>query len=908
MNDSDASLLRKWQTEQDADAFSELVCRHAAMVFNACAHVIGDGAQAEELAQECFEELSQSPLKIEKSLAAWLHTVATHHALSRLRSEHRRKAREMKYADEQPATTEPGWDDIKTYVDEAVTLLPAGLREVIVLRFFDGKTHDAVAQELGVARATVQRRQQRGIEGIRKQLESKNIAVSAAALGVFLEAVPTHAATSAVLASLGKFAGRRAVSGPSQAALVQKSAAAVRLGMLKAAIVALGVGLLSIGMWRMSADDHPTPEGREAVASEAVASIPSPSEARNDGAVVLPPSSGEPLKDTKDNAQASAQLLLHAEHTLESPLTSSVSGYVMDEEGNAVEGATVFLMASGVSQDDKAPDSTDRREDAYASKDHHFWDVTDRSGAFQLVGISYSGSYSMSAHIDGFHGQPVEGQRAYGQIPYGELVAGENIEGVNFILRPSTTLFGRIVTADGEAVSDAVVKDTSAAPTVTYTDGEGYFRMEYQNPTEANRFLSVVSSMAGRRFFTKIPVGSEEVIELSMAAGAVLSGTITWEDSGAAADGLVVHLDASRMSSMTVNTKEQEGVLMFMAQPDRSAEATVNRNGYFQIDNLDPASSYNASVRDAEGRSLTTVENFHGLRSGETQTWDKSVHGIIRITGRVLGTPSGRPARDNIVEVLSEGIEYPLNFEIQADGSYEAEILTGPGEYSVSPKYGHRPLNQNDPLKDCCGETVELLAGEVRHLDLTMPDAVTASIHVVDADGQSIEAAQVQLNTQMGWRNFTENGGEAGHYLFAGFVPGEEGLFHIWKDGYIRVDSAPIVGRPGDILPEQTVVLLESCGVEGILLDADGEPLTNMIINADAHYGDGQTARLSQTSTYSDGSFSWADGVPATEANLELTVEDSQGRKQTWSSASFTSVAGYIANLGEIILGESEWL
>ena len=148
---SDIDLLTHWRTAGDANTFAEMVSRHSPMVYGTCVRILGNRSDSEDVTQECFLELLKHDVAIRVSLGGWLHTVATRRALNRLRTENRRQNRERKYAEETPMIPEPTWDEVRSYVDEAIFALPEVLREPIVLRFLEGKGHGAVARELGIA-------------------------------------------------------------------------------------------------------------------------------------------------------------------------------------------------------------------------------------------------------------------------------------------------------------------------------------------------------------------------------------------------------------------------------------------------------------------------------------------------------------------------------------------------------------------------------------------------------------------------------------------------------------------------------------------------------------------------------------------------------------------------------------
>ncbi|MCH9057310.1 MAG: hypothetical protein IIB55_01640, partial [Planctomycetes bacterium] len=51
-------VRRRRDYQRDAEAFAEIVTRHAGMVFATCNRILGDRAAAEEVAQECFLALA----------------------------------------------------------------------------------------------------------------------------------------------------------------------------------------------------------------------------------------------------------------------------------------------------------------------------------------------------------------------------------------------------------------------------------------------------------------------------------------------------------------------------------------------------------------------------------------------------------------------------------------------------------------------------------------------------------------------------------------------------------------------------------------------------------------------------------------------------------------------------------
>ena len=222
MSPGEQVLFDRWVRERDAEAFKTLAERYAAMVYATCTRILGNAADAEEVAQECFERLAEAGRFPGPYLGAWLHRVATNQALNRIKGDGRRKARETRYAAEHPDRSSVEWNDIYGYVDEAIAELPDKLREPIVAHFLESQSHARIAASLGVSRPTVTHRIGKGLQRARKTLEKRGAIISSSALvGLFgahlAEAAPVPSTLTAAL-------GKLAIAG------ARKSAASAPLG------------------------------------------------------------------------------------------------------------------------------------------------------------------------------------------------------------------------------------------------------------------------------------------------------------------------------------------------------------------------------------------------------------------------------------------------------------------------------------------------------------------------------------------------------------------------------------------------------------------------------------------------------------------------------------------------------
>ncbi|MBI5093271.1 MAG: sigma-70 family RNA polymerase sigma factor [Candidatus Hydrogenedentes bacterium] len=266
MPQEDLALLERWTEQRDGEAFSGLVSRYSGVVFGACKRIFGNRPDAEDAAQECFEALAAAGTKPGPYLGAWLHRVATYHALSRLRADERRKRREQAFAEgaERPAEVE--WKDIYEYVDEAINELPERFRVPLVRHFLEGQTQEAVGAALGVSRRVVSYRITQGVERLRTSLKRKGIYhLGGLSLAALLEANAAEAAPATLLAKLGKVAlvGPGTSAPIAAASAVQKAAASgTSFAVIKIAAAAVAALMLygaGYAGWKYVPRSQPAP-------------------------------------------------------------------------------------------------------------------------------------------------------------------------------------------------------------------------------------------------------------------------------------------------------------------------------------------------------------------------------------------------------------------------------------------------------------------------------------------------------------------------------------------------------------------------------------------------------------------------------------------------------------------------
>jgi RNA polymerase sigma factor (sigma-70 family) len=275
---SDAALLRQYSLSRDAEAFTELVRRHAGMVYGTALHVMGNPHDAEDVAQECFLDLVRKSQSISTSLAGWLHTTAMHRSLDSIRHASARSRHEEALMDNESRHEEPTWHEVAPHVDRALEGLPDEIRCPLVLHYLEGRSQQEVADELGINQSTVSRHLEKGVMQLREKLKKAGIVASAAFLTTLLGQDAATAAPAALVSSLGKMA----IAGIGKAAVAETAgpkggSSAAGFGAMKvklaatvaaAAVAAVG-GLIA---YRELSGEAPTGEstngGRTRLTSE----------------------------------------------------------------------------------------------------------------------------------------------------------------------------------------------------------------------------------------------------------------------------------------------------------------------------------------------------------------------------------------------------------------------------------------------------------------------------------------------------------------------------------------------------------------------------------------------------------------------------------------------------------------
>jgi RNA polymerase sigma factor (sigma-70 family) len=887
----DAALLERWTRRRDTEAFNEIVERFAGQVYVTCRRVLNNDADAEEVAQECFFALARFSGEVRSSLGGWLHGVATYKSRDRIRGDARRRNRESAYGESLPESVDPQWNDIREHVDLAIEALPEELRDVVVAHFLGRKSHAEIAAELGLSRRAVSYRIARGLEAIRSELRRRGVAVSVAVLGTSL-AADVSAAPLSLKASLGKLViaagttsgvgGSTAISSMLGSLVLMKAKSFVVAGVL----IALAAGLY-FALARTQSETPDAGPGTEVAvssgASEAVATSEAPAPAPPSNTVSAASIEKPSLSDLLALSRTELERPLQYYPAIEDPAQyASVSGVVLDQGGVAVAGALIAIVPTH--NWGTLPSAGEIARTATSGAD----------GNYRIGDIKRGGDFRVVASKLGFASE----------AQYASVQAGKDAI-VDFTIKNGPNIEGRVVSASGEPVPDAyiycvsmtgprqLVNDLSRA---TQTDPEGHFTMGFKE--EERGFvaaLRVQSSKFGAATFPTVVVPSDHVIELRLAAPAVIHGTVKDRSGKPLSDAHVQFF-----TQKTIDIAREDGERWSSPSYAGSFVAVSDASGRYATE-VDAGMDIHVKVEVHgfdDGRER--LEKIPALAAGETREYNAVFDTkSISVRATFVGQNSGQPFASY---VPVEGIAFRDGREFaraQQDGHF-ALRFTLPAEkasYTFQARYMY-----DDDVAGNISKPYKLRGGDDIEIELDLPDPQSFSVRSVDSGGRPVEGASVEFMTETwggGPLKFgtTNAEGRLDQPILIAPLSGAQLL--VEAPGYAIAHGPAYTDQaPGTVHPEETIVLWPGAGFEGVVTDGEKHPLADTPLAISVTNRDGQVWPI-QATTDSLGHFIIVNQAPADVVDIAIAARSGSG---AWTGEQLQLVADAITPLGEVIL------
>jgi RNA polymerase sigma-70 factor (ECF subfamily) len=188
MSELERSLLRRLR-DRDERAFRELLELHRDRVFNITFRMLGNRAEAEDVAQEVFITVFKTvdQFREQSKFSTWLYRVAVNHCKNRIKYLARRHERDRDELDETseqangaiagPPVRMPQPDralegaQMERLLQEAIGTLDDDHRIVVVLRDIEDLSIEEICDITGLPDGTVKSRLHRARLALRKKLQ-----------------------------------------------------------------------------------------------------------------------------------------------------------------------------------------------------------------------------------------------------------------------------------------------------------------------------------------------------------------------------------------------------------------------------------------------------------------------------------------------------------------------------------------------------------------------------------------------------------------------------------------------------------------------------------------------------------------------------------------------------------------
>jgi RNA polymerase sigma-70 factor, ECF subfamily len=180
----DAQLVAR-SLKQDHEAFGQLIDRHASVIINLAYRMVGNHAEAEDLAQEAFLTAFKalSTFRADSKFSTWLYRIASNKCKDWLRAKRPGMGQQdvdidevldIHVAEERTPERLLSQQQVALELEQAIQRLPPLYREAFVLKHVEGLSYEEMAEILGVNGDTLKMRVYKGRLQLSRELASLN--------------------------------------------------------------------------------------------------------------------------------------------------------------------------------------------------------------------------------------------------------------------------------------------------------------------------------------------------------------------------------------------------------------------------------------------------------------------------------------------------------------------------------------------------------------------------------------------------------------------------------------------------------------------------------------------------------------------------------------------------------------
>ncbi len=180
----DARLVAR-SLKQDHEAFGQLIDRHATAIVNLAYRMVGNRAEAEDLAQEAFLTAFKalSTFRADSKFSTWLYRIAANKCKDWLRAKRpgqgpydldAQEVLDSHVAEHRTPEVLLSQQQVAQELEQAIQRLPPLYREAFVLKHVEGLSYEEMEEILGVNGDTLKMRVYKGRLQLSRELASLN--------------------------------------------------------------------------------------------------------------------------------------------------------------------------------------------------------------------------------------------------------------------------------------------------------------------------------------------------------------------------------------------------------------------------------------------------------------------------------------------------------------------------------------------------------------------------------------------------------------------------------------------------------------------------------------------------------------------------------------------------------------
>ncbi|MBL8074137.1 MAG: sigma-70 family RNA polymerase sigma factor [Nitrospira sp.] len=171
--------------KQDHEAFGQLIDRHSSRIVNLAYRMVGNRAEAEDLAQEAFLTAFKalSTFRADSKFSTWLYRIATNKCKDWLRAKRPGMGQQdvdidetldIHITEEQTPERLLSQQQVAQQLEQAIQRLPLLYREAFVLKHIEGMNYEEMEAILGVNSDTLKMRVYKGRLQLSRDLAALN--------------------------------------------------------------------------------------------------------------------------------------------------------------------------------------------------------------------------------------------------------------------------------------------------------------------------------------------------------------------------------------------------------------------------------------------------------------------------------------------------------------------------------------------------------------------------------------------------------------------------------------------------------------------------------------------------------------------------------------------------------------